>query len=633
MNRVILRNTVCAIAAIVSLSASPHELFCEDAAGEGWSGIEHSVSSEYKDGAEVVHVTMVNRRAVPFQPVRAGIRLGIDTYMDHYPEWNDKYFPTLLMCEPEHFYGYMQTPSGRVKSIVSPDPVASWTLDYNLGYQDPAPHWFMGHRIKGADLDLLAAPPLPGRHPQNLWQLLPGEKREWTIYIRDLADPDDFERTVAAAKTPAIAMERTSFAPGEEISFIVYGEHPRCLLGDSPIPLKRVGVGEWLASARNIPSGIHEVSLSDRGKSAHGYVNVRFPWRSTMELARMGAERYKQKATSHVESWYGFHTAFLAARHFPDSAIDSRLNRRFDLVFNNLYAPDGSPRNYAWRIQNTASTVGILVDRFEAYGDTADLRRAEQLADWMIGFSQKESGAFMNGNTVYSSVIYPAKSLLELADAEAAAGRSEAAARYWEAQYDVHLLPNMISSPHGWSAWRGYASYYAYLLTGREEFLTEVFDLASSLASLIDHTAGKLRWAFVVDPKISGRQISEPNPEVTADQPSFGTPPPDMYPHSDYILGETYVDMISDWQTMVSSDNDVHEAFKFIAEAVLKNAFVAVQPDGSLHCYNCTAVRSGRSLKVRPSEPQIDRLYISGEAPSGLKVSFPGETTFIASWK
>lgn len=618
------------MAAIVSLSASPHELFCEDAAGEGWSGIEHSVSSEYKDGAEVVHVTMVNRRAVPFQPVRAGIRLGIDTYMDHYPEWNDKYFPTLLMCEPEHFYGYMQTPSGRVKSIVSPDPVASWTLDYNLGYQDPAPHWFMGHRIKGADLDLLAAPPLPGRHPQNLWQLLPGEKREWTIYIRDLSDPDDFERTVAAAaKTPAIAMERTSFAPGEEISFIVYGEHPRCLLGDSPVPLKRVGVGEWLASARNIPSGIHEVSVSDRGKSAHGYVNVRFPWRSTMELARMGAERYKQKATSHVESWYGFHTAFLAARHFPDSAIDSRLNRRFDLVFNNLYAPDGSPRNYAWRIQNTASTVGILVDRFEAYGDTADLRRAEQLADWMIGFSQKESGAFMNGNTVYSSVIYPAKSLLELADA----GRSEAAARYWEAQYDVHLLPNMISSPHGWSAWRGYASYYAYLLTGREEFLTEVFDLASSLASLIDHTAGKLRWAFVVDPKISGRQISEPNPEVTADQPSFGTPHPDMYPHSDYILGETYVDMISDWQTMVSSDNDVHEAFKFIAEAVLKNAFVAVQPDGSLHCYNCTAVRSGRSLKVRPSEPQIDRLYISGEAPSGLKVSFPGETTFIASRK
>lgn len=332
------------MAAIVSLSASPHELFCEDAAGEGWSGIEHSVSSEYKDGAEVVHVTMVNRRAVPFQPVRAGIRLGIDTYMDHYPEWNDKYFPTLLMCEPEHFYGYMQTPSGRVKSIVSPDPVASWTLDYNLGYQAPAPHWFMGHRIKGADLDLLAAPPLPGRHPQNLWQLLPGEKREGTIYIRDLADPDDFERTVAAAaKTPAIAMERTSFAPGEEISFIVYGEHPRCLLGDSPIPLKRVGVGEWLASARNIPSGIHEVSVSDRGKSAHGYVNVRFPWRSTMELARMGAERYKQKATSHVESWYGFHTAFLAARHFPDSAIDSRLNRRFDLVFNNLYAPDGSP--------------------------------------------------------------------------------------------------------------------------------------------------------------------------------------------------------------------------------------------------------------------------------------------------
>ena len=41
--------------------------------------------------------------------------------------------------------------------------------------------------------------------------------------------------------------------------------------------------------------------------------------------------------------------------------------------------------------------------------------------------------------------------------------------RYWEAQYDVHMLPNMISSPHGWSAWRAYATYYAYLLTGDGE--------------------------------------------------------------------------------------------------------------------------------------------------------------------
>lgn len=152
----------------------------------------------------------------------------------------------------------------------------------------------------------------------------------------------------------------------------------------------------------------------------------------------------------------------------------------------------------------------------------------------------------MNGNTDYTSVIYPAKSLLEFADAERAARRKKQAARleasahraidrlaaidgnletegqmtyedgmiscsalqlgelalrtndyktrryytdamlklldghdcltqlrvsdarrrggtlrFWEAQYDVFMLPNMLSSPHGWSAWRAYAIYYS----------------------------------------------------------------------------------------------------------------------------------------------------------------------------
>ena len=47
-----------------------------------------------------------------------------------------------------------------------------------------------------------------------------------------------------------------------------------------------------------------------------------------------------------------------------------------------------------------------------------------------------------------------------------------------EAQYDVFMLPNMISSPHGWSAWRAYATFYAYLLTGEERWLRETLDAA-----------------------------------------------------------------------------------------------------------------------------------------------------------
>lgn len=34
------------------------------------------------------------------------------------------------------------------------------------------------------------------------------------------------------------------------------------------------------------------------------------------EKARENVARYHQKPTSHAESWYGFYSAFLAARYF-----------------------------------------------------------------------------------------------------------------------------------------------------------------------------------------------------------------------------------------------------------------------------------------------------------------------------
>ena len=177
----------------------------------------------------------------------------------------------------------------------------------------------------------------------------------------------------------------------------------------------------------------------------------------------------------------------------------------------------------------------------------------------------------------------------------------------------------MISSPHGWSAWRAYASYYAYLLTGEEHWIRETFDAAASFASLIDHESGKLRWAFVVDPQLQVRQICTTDTAFTADMPSYGTPHPDMYANRSFTIGEQYVDMISDWQTIVSSDNDVHEVFKFIAEAVLDKAYIVERPDGSWGCYNCTVERNGSSLVVSVPESQICELYIHSSSKFNIK--------------
>ena len=718
-------------------------------------------------GCRIMDISLTNTAGVPFQPVKAGLKLGVDTYMDRYPEWLDKFFPTLLFCEKTHFYGYFQSPSGKMLGIASPDPVASWSLDYNLGYPEPEPYWFWGHRIEAVNIDLMNALPLPERHPQDLWSLAPGETRAWRLYgiigngcdaVSHQADrgsvqpvQETFEQVMSrTAGIPMITMERTSYAPDETAVWKSY-----------------INGRECVHKTELAGPGLYPLSVISDGMTATAMACVHPSWEWTMRKARENVLVAHQKATSHVESWYGFYSGFLAARYFPDDSLDSAVNSRFDFIMDLLYGPDRSePKYYAWRIQNTASTIGMFTDRFEAFGNVADLETAARLADWMTGFSQTADGAYMNGKTVYTSVIYVAKSVLELAAAEkmhaqallagkspdaeyAGAGkdgqnpadarkwkesarrhfgsakhaidqlvsvhgnfntegeitfedgmvscsalqigqlavmlddftgtdadgfawnissaheadslrtlyteelvsllrthdcltqlripdarRRGGTMRFWEAQYDVNMMPNMISSPHGWSAWRAYATYYAYLLTRDIRWLVETFNAAGAFSQLLDIDSGRLFWAFVVDPYVQAKQIDRPLPGKNFDSVNLGNAHPDMYGYRKITAGEEYVPMVSSWQPFNTCDNDVHEVFKFIAEAVLTNAFVAERPDGGILAYNCSVVRKGRNLFVTPSEPQIRSLYVSVSPDlrinpaEGLAIGhFPGDSS------
>ena len=710
-------------------------------------GVACEMTLRDSSGCRIMDICLTNTAGVPFQPVKAGLKLGVDTWMDRYPEWLDKFFPTLLFCEKTHFYGYFQSPSGKMLGIASPDPVASWSLDYNLGYPEPEPYWFWGHRIGAVNIDLMNALPLPERHPRNLWTLAPGESRHWRLYgIPFDSDgiSETFEETMSrVAGIPMIRMERTSYSSGETAVW------ESVIGGKSEIHSLEFG-----------GPGLYPVEVSSGGRTATAIAGVHPSWEWTMRKARENVLTARQKATSHVESWYGFHSGFLAARYFPDDSLDQAVNVRFEHIMNLLYGPDRSePLYYAWRIQNTASTTGMFTDRFEAFGNEEDLETAERLADWMIDSSQTENGAYMNGRTVYTSVIYVAKSVLELALAEKrhaealaeAAGmtaghcpedilrwkesayrhfgsakraidqlvsahgdfhtegemtfedgmvscsalqmgqlavlldefagtdadgfvwniRSRAEAdslrrlyvremlsllashdcltqlripdvrrrggtlRFWEAQYDVDMMPNMVSSPHGWSAWRAYATYYAWLLTQDERWLAETFDAAGAFSMLLDQDSGVLRWAFVVDPYVRAKQIDRPLPGADFDAVSLGNAHPDMYGFRNITAGEGYVQMVSSWQPFNTCDNDVHEVFKFLAEAVLTNAFVVLRADGSIGTYNCSAEHRGRCLYVAPSESQITHLYVSRQpdcrrlevipAEGMVLENFPGE--------
>ncbi|MFR0764177.1 MAG: hypothetical protein ACLSHL_09475 [Alistipes communis] len=98
----------------------------------------------------------------------------------------------------------------------------------------------------------------------------------------------------------------------------------------------------------------------------------------------------------------------------PDPAIDSVLNSRFDLIIDKVFdRSTGRPYKYEYRIQNVSSTIGMLADRYMAYGNEADLDLGERLAAYLMS-CQRADGAYMNGNTDYTSVIYPAKAFLSL---------------------------------------------------------------------------------------------------------------------------------------------------------------------------------------------------------------------------
>lgn len=651
-------------------------------------------------------VRLTNHSHTPFQPTKAGLKLGVDTYMDQYPEWNGKHFPTHMRNEQSHFFGYMETPGRHVLGIVSPDPVASWSVDYNLGYQDPAPYWFMGHRIESLNLDLMNALPLPDHNPQQLWQLADGESMEWHVAFVNVPSVADFEQTIhKAAALPMLSIDETSADADGKAVFKVYGQSPKVCVTDAdgqPLTptVRRLSTGFTEYSLTLPHEGLYSIRVDDGQYSATGQLLRHKSWQWALERAREAAWSQKQKATSHIESWYGFHSAFIAARHFPSSALDSKLRQRFDYLYTLLHDTTATrPLYHAERIQNTSGTIGLLVDKYEAYGDTTDLRHASELADWLLNGHQRQDGAYMSWGTVYTSVIYVAKSMLELSLAEQRLGRNDATwrdrserhyasalraidqlvaaqgnfetegqmtfedgmvscsalqmgmaalmqtdterrrhyteamldvlqshecltqmrvpdarrrggtMRYWEAQYDVQMLPNMFNSPHGWSAWRAYATYYAYLLTGDEQWLQQTYNAASAFSCLADYRTGQVRWAFVVDPYLQVTQTCSADTRVTADSLSFGNPHPLLYQTRRFVIGEQYVPMISDWQTVNTQDNDVHEVFKFIGEAMLTNAFVVEQPDGTLRGYNCRVSRKGGVWQVEPTERQMTHLH------------------------
>lgn len=710
-----------------------------------WEGVKHaidlSLTSQDKESIEfehedecfkyalnysmaqdclVVRATLQNIGRVPIQPQCCGLKIGLDTYMESYPSWNNKLFPTLLRSETTHFWGYAMSPNGMILGIASPDPIASWSLDYNVGYMEGEVEWY-GHRVETWNLDLLHALPLPARHPQHLYQLLPGENKQWTIYFTVIDKLDEVQGKLAPlCKAPMIELERTTLALYEETVVKVDGDKPVRAEWLAPDGTRHEwnfvecqGAYKGLFIAGDQPGAyVLQVEGAD-GKVAEAVVSVRQPWPWYMENARASALAIPPRATSHCESWYGLFTLYLAEKHLPNADMlqesDRILERILPLMFDtNTY----EPLLVKHRIQNVSTMVSVLVDRYEATGDLAALEHAAGFADWLVGHAQAEDGSYRAGKTHYTSVIYPAKSMLELVQAEQPLavqseewreraerhlhsakramdelvradgnidtegeltfedgmiscsalqlglfawmqeneeegkpykdmalkmldghnsltnliipdGRQRGATRrFWESQYDIALQPNMLNSPHGWTSWRTYATWYAYLLTGEEHYLTETMNALGSCVQMIEPLNGKLRWAFVPDPYIQASQIIRP---LKAENPSMaqeGHHHTSRYPSRHFVLGEQYLDMISDWHEVNLQDNDVHEHFKCLEEVALSKAYVIEREGGELIAWNCTVKKRENGITIEPYESIVSSVHVNLQVATTVEVSF-----------
>lgn len=369
-----------------------------------------TVKMQYCDGGNYVKIStdiFVDTEDVPNV---IGLNTGIDTYMEKYPEWNDKFFPTMLRCEKTHFWGYAMSPIGKCFAIFCPQPISSFRYDYNMDGGI-----FFGHRIYTLCLEVFNDGKLPERHPKL--SLKKGVHLKRDFYVVPLKQPwEIYEKAWSICRIPLIEIEKTAIKPGEKINFSLNTEDVAAIKVFAPDGTE-FDIQQATASV-----GVYRIVVTGSdGKATEACVSVLKPYEWYLKQARKEALAKPQKATTHAESWYGYYSAFLAAKHYPDPELDNILDRSFKEVTPYMFDIESCETILSpYRIQNIATLVGILVDRYEADKERNkdSLYQASAFGDKLME-TQKEDGAYYrSGKTHYTCVIYIAKSMLELAEAE-----------------------------------------------------------------------------------------------------------------------------------------------------------------------------------------------------------------------
>jgi hypothetical protein len=561
--------------------------------------IDFLVSESVENDVFKICIQIQSEREIPLK--RLGFRLGIDTYMDQYPDWNNKFFPTALRCEKHGFWSCFMSPLGEIISVCSPSEIVSWKNEYARADGD------VGHRIYTSSVDFINTYKNPERHTKSR-KVLNESPICMELYFacpQTEADMYKFIEKYAHIYVPKVSKYTL--------------EHAERLIIDG-----RKWDGE-------LKDGINFIKSEE---AAEVSVYVRRDWFYYLNAARKSAEVCQQKPGTHCESWYGFFSRVLYATVIRDSEYTKTLCLEFERFYQVLTKRENGickmkDEALPNRLQNISTMISLLADFYELTGNCTYLEDANDFAEYLITL-QEEDGSYRNNKVHYTCVIYPAKSMLELAIVEKKAGLSarykrhyESAyraiknlellldnietegqmtfedgmiscaslqlaflamhlqdgdekeklvkvaelmlekhrcleqqflpdcrirgctARFWEARYDLNFFVNMINAPHGWTSWKNYATYYLYMLTGKLAYLKDTMDTIGACMQCVDAN-GILRWGYVVDPCVIGEKLQHTS-EVGNIQ--MGTT----------VVGECYLSMISDWWRQ--DDNELKKQY------------------------------------------------------------------------
>lgn len=588
----------------------------------------------------VLHFRITAQSKEPLDILACGLRTGIDCYMQSYPSWNKKFFPTALRCEEKGFWGCCMSPEGDMLAIASPSEITSWKNEYNAKKE-------VGHRIYTFSVEFLQKSKVPDRH-FVCREFKTDQLYEYDIFIgfvEDLAELYGFVQKYAKIRVQ--------------------------------IPEK------FLFEKRqtDMPYGRHIISKKGEAEAS---VYVRRDWMYYLDCARKNAERMQQKPGTHVESWYGFFTMAAYASVTDNKEYIEKLQKSFDIFYQqltyvNIFGKRRMRRKtLPHRLQNVSGMISLLTDFYEITGDERYLDDAYDFVRWLMHL-QAFDGSYRSHGVHYTCVIYPAKSMLEFAIVAKKAGRDKqakkcfssaykaikdlmrrldnidtegemtfedgmiscealqlaylatmvdgktkkdltdaaeyilrkhrcleqriipdcrtfgATLRFWEARYDINYNANMLNTPHGWTSWKTYATYYLYLLTQKKEYLEDTRDTIGACMQMIDEN-GVLRWAFVPDPCVKVvRAVSDGKGKIVPQET---------------VISEEYLPIVSDWYRQPegtlplqyvrdfskpekwndeyggSCDNDVHEHFKCLSETLFGKAFIHIDDDNSVLTVN-----------------------------------------------